>query len=285
MIVTAMATELILLGTGTPETSPDRASAALVVRHGTTVLQFDAGRAAVLRLAQAGIDVTDVDALFISHRHSDHVTSVNDLALAHWFELTRLSVARPLPIYAPRGDAASVIRRLLDAFEEEVGEAAPDQRPSDVLARIVEFEHGDEPRVVWDGDGVRVSAVSVPHGPAAVAFRIDTADGAIVYSGDTPVCESVERLSRGSTVLVHEVFRAEIFKDTAVRQRGLGVHAGAVELGAMAQRAGVPTLILTHYLPVPREQRHLDGFAGDVRKGGYSGDLVLGSDLLRWVIG
>jgi ribonuclease Z len=53
----------------------------------------------------------------------------------------------------------------------------------------------------------------------------------------------------------------------------------------MTQRAGVPALILTYYLPVPRAERHLDGFADAVREGGYSGDLILGSDLLRFAIG
>ncbi len=287
-----MTVELILLGTGTPEVSADRASAATVFRRGDTVLMFDAGRAAVLRLAQAGIRPIQLAALFISHRHSDHVMSVNDVAMSAWFDSRRLGRARALPIHCPRGDAATVVRRLLDAFEEEVAEAQPGLSPSRVVADIREFEHGAEAHLIWEDQDVRVSATSVPHGPPSVAYRIESPEGAIVHSGDTPVSDVVETLSHGAAILVHEVVRAEIFKDAGrpypsapEYEQVLRMHAGAVQLGAMAQRAGVPTLILTHFLPVPRSQHHLDGFVSDVRQGGYTGEIICGSDLLRWTVG
>lgn len=288
-----MAAEYILLGTGThwgvytdpdgPESSPTRATAAVLVRDGESQLLFDAGRAAVLRLGQVGIAPSDLTAVFVSHRHSDHIHSIHDVAMTCWFDSRLRGEAHPLVIYAPRGDAARVIRRLIDAFEEEIGEAAPGRRPSDVVADIREFEHGDAPVVVFEGGRVRVSAVSVPHGPTSVAFRVDTSSGAIVYSGDTPVCEAVERLATEAKVLIHEVIRAGVLNAPPF-EKMRRVHADSSDLGAMAQRARVSTLVLTHFLPPPTTERHLAGFVKDVREGGYTGEIVVGADLLRRTI-
>jgi ribonuclease Z len=177
-----------------------------------------------------------------------------------------------------------VVARLLDVWLEEMGEVAIGQ-PSEVLADIHEFDFGDAPHEVWASGDLRVHAVAVPHGPPAVAYRIDTPNGAIVFSGDTPVCQTVERLAHGARVLVHESSRLRLFKDHLQAPPDLGKpHADTLELGAMALRARVPTLILTHFLPPPRTDRHLAGFANDVRAGGYEGELILGHDLYTYTL-
>ena len=74
-----MTTTVVLTGTGMPHAQPGRAGPGVMVRHGELVLQFDAGRATVLRLVEAGVRPGDVDAVFITHHHSDHLTGLVDL--------------------------------------------------------------------------------------------------------------------------------------------------------------------------------------------------------------
>jgi ribonuclease Z len=131
-----------------------------------------------------------------------------------------------------------------------------------------------------------VEAVAVHHEPVpdAVAYRVTTPDGAVVISGDTRVCQEVEDFSRKANVLVHEAFRRaplEHVIETFPRiNLILDYHADTISLGAMAERAQVNTLLLTHLGPPPRDEIEEQGFADDVKTGGYTGNCLVGRDLM-----
>jgi len=133
---------------------------------------------------------------------------------------------------------------------------------------------------------VRVSAVGVHHEPVrdAVAYRIETPDAVVVVSGDTRVCDEVESLARGCDLLVHEACRttamAPLIAGTTF-ETIFSYHADTVALGAMAERAGVPHVVLTHLIPPPDTPADADAFANDLRDGGYRGEVTVGEDLLR----
>jgi ribonuclease Z len=136
---------------------------------------------------------------------------------------------------------------------------------------------------VWDDDGITVDSITVRHPPMSpcVAYRVNTDEGSVVISGDTVVCPEIEDLAQGVDILVHSVIRN---LGTAPVGR-FSIHADSRELGAMAQRLGVPTLMLTHLIPPPRHEGDLAGFVKDVREAGYSGNVVIGADLIRYAIG
>jgi ribonuclease Z len=129
-----------------------------------------------------------------------------------------------------------------------------------------------------------VLAVAVHHEPVpeAVAYRVETPDAVVVISGDTRVCAEVEGLARGADVLVHEACRrsamAPLIAGT-VFETIFSYHADTVELGAMAERSGVPHVVLTHLIPPPDAPGDGDAFAGDLRAGGYTGRITVGEDL------
>jgi ribonuclease Z len=130
----------------------------------------------------------------------------------------------------------------------------------------------------------------VHHEPveAAVAFRVDTPDGAVVISGDTRVCDEVFRLAEGADVLVHEACRRTGLGESvkgSVFETIFSYHADTVEMGAMAERHGIKHLVLTHLIPAPREERHEASFEKDVRNGGYTGTVTVGRDLTEIVVG
>jgi ribonuclease BN (tRNA processing enzyme) len=146
-----------------------------------------------------------------------------------------------------------------------------------------------EPIVVYpeDDNGVRVTAVLVQHAPAfpAFAYRFDTPTGSVVFSGDTGPCENVVRLARGANILVHEVIDLEWMKELLRRlPNGEAVinhlgraHSTPDQVGDIASRAGVRTLVLSHLVPGDGEVSE-DEWEAKVRPH-FSGDLVCGVDL------
>ena len=274
-----MATIVTVTGTGTPMHEPERAGPGVLVRSGGTALQFDAGRATALRLAEAGVALGDLTAVLITHHHSDHLVGLPDLVMTRWLEGSAV-----LPVVAPDGPAAEIVGGMLDGWRGEMemraghtgraGIARLDVRPF-AAARVAQ--------PVYATDDARVDAVAVRHEPVvpAVAYRVTTGDGAVVVSGDTAVCAEVESLAAGADVLVHEAFRTSAIPPGMLSDPDAlaAYHADTVELGAMAARAGVPTLVLTHLIPPPRTAEEEAGFEQDVRRGGYEGRGVVAGDL------
>lgn len=286
-----MTTEVILTGTGVPHARPGRAGPGALVRCGDVALQIDAGRSTVTRLMEAGTAPHALTALLVTHAHSDHVVALADVAMTRWLH-QQLHRTGPLVVVAPDGAPSRFVGRMLDPYEEDiawrtghVGSSPPevDLRPFTVPA---------EPAEVWASDDgtVRVQAVAVHHEPVpdAVAYRVDTPDGAVVISGDTRVCAAVEALAAGADVLVHEACRssalAEVVAGTTF-ETIFSYHADTVALGAMATRAAVPHLVLTHLIPPPDTPAEADAFAGDVREGGYPGTVTVGQDLTTITLG
>ena len=105
-------TEVILTGTGVPHPRPGRAGAGVLVRCDGVALQFDAGRATVLRLVEAGTSPSDLSALFVTHVHSDHVVDLPDVVMTRWVQ-KQLASSAPLPIVAPEGAPRAI--RATDA--------------------------------------------------------------------------------------------------------------------------------------------------------------------------
>lgn len=268
---------VVLTGTGVPVPDPERAGAGTLVELDGVHLQVDAGRGTVLRLAGTMIPLPSIDAVLLTHHHSDHLTGLADLVLTRW-----LAGAHTTTIVAPAGPTATFARRVLDQWQDDIAvrveHVGHDGAPS---VEVVEFVPSVAPTEVWRHGDVVVSACSVHHEPVlpAVAYRMDGPSGSVVVSGDTMVCQEIEELATGADVLVHEV-RLRSFADAVVGTHYEAIaayHADAVDLGAAAQRAAVTRLVLTHFIPPP-----VDGyepFVDEVRSGGYTGELVAGDDL------
>ena len=139
--------------------------------------------------------------------------------------------------------------------------------------------------VLHDGD-VKVRAVAVTHGHAvpAFAYRFDTPDGSVVFSGDTTVNEDLIALAQGADILVHHVVDLGYLQRHgwagAALDRMAGLHTDVTQVGGVAERAGAGELILTHYLPAEPgavSERYWAERAGL----GFSGRTTAGRDGLR----
>lgn len=286
-----MSTTVTLTGTGVPHPSPGRAGPGVLVRVGDEVaLQFDAGRGTVMRLSEAHMDPADLSAVFVTHVHSDHVADLADLAITHWV-LQQFEERGPLEIVVPEGAAERFVRHMLDPYADDIAVRMAHAQPDPPEIRITTFSAPVEPTEVWrSNDGhVTVEAVAVHHEPVldAVAYRITTPDGVVVVSGDTRVCVEVERLSRGADIVVHEACRASALREVIQGTRFEPIfdyHADTVGLGGLAERAGIRHLVLTHMIPAPEDPEQEVGYVDDVRKGGFTGKVTVGADLMTFDI-
>ena len=260
----------------------------MFVKYNDVVVQFDAGRATSNRLIEAGLRLADLDAVFITHIHSDHVFGLAELVLSRWIETQFDEVAIPLTIITPSGGAARFVKRMLEPYDEDIHIRREHTGSRDVVLDAQDFPASFTPAEVWASAdrAVVVESVAVHHEPVpdAVAYKVITPDGSVVISGDTRVCQEVEDFSRNANVLVHEAFRraplAPFIEHFPRIESILDYHADSILLGAMAQRAQVDTLLLTHLGPPPQNEADEQGFSDDVKTGGYTGHVLVGRDLM-----
>lgn len=274
-------TQIILLGTGTPYPDPNASGPATAVVVGKRVFLFDAGAGVMRRMNAAGLPISGPEAVFITHLHSDHTLGYADLILTSWL-MRRVS---PMPVYGPHG-LQRMTQHLIAAYSEDIRirtEGLEREVAGGYRMKVHEIKSG----VVYERNGVRVTAIRVRHGSwkEAYAYRIDTPDRSIVISGDTRPSESLVRAARGVDVLVHEVYSP---LHLAPENRPGGrywpqymreFHTSDVELGTLASRAKPKLLILTHIIRMGSTDEEL--LAG-VRAGGFSGPVRVGKDLERY---
>jgi len=279
--VYSQTTEVVLLGTGMPYPDPNASGPATAIVIGKRVLLFDAGPGVMRRIKAANLPINGPEALFITHLHSDHTLGYPDLILTSWV----MRRTKPFPVYGPRG-LRRMTQHLLAAYSEDIQirtHGLEHEVPGGYRVNVHEIREG----LVYQHDGVRVTAIRVPHGSwkEAFAYRIDTAERSIVISGDTRPSEALIKASIGVDVLVHEVYSAAHLapenrpggKDWPEYNRQF--HTSDVELGAIAARAKPKLLILTHIIRMGATDEEL--IAG-VRKGGFKGKVFIARDLGRY---
>jgi ribonuclease BN (tRNA processing enzyme) len=274
-------TDVILLGVGTPYPDPNTSGPATAVVFGDRVFLFDAGAGVMRRLNAAKLPISGPEAVFITHLHSDHTLGYADLILTSWIMRRR----SPFPVYGPAG-LRRMTNHLLAAFSEDIEirtHGLEREVPRGYQVDVHEIRSG----VIYEKDGVRVTAIAVPHGSwkQAFAFRIDTPDRSIVISGDTAPSAALEKASAGVDVLVHEVYSAA---HLAPEKRPGGefwpqymreFHTSDREIGAIADRAKPKLLLLTHIIRMGATDEEL---LAAVREGGFKGNVVIGRELERY---
>lgn len=273
---------VVLLGTkGGPTPSAVRAPASvLIVSQGRPYL-VDCPNGVAGQLARAGVRLNDLEQIFITHDHSDHVIDAGTLAVLAWGSGLdhRLTFHGPPPLRSIVANGLAASR-----FDEEVRrreEGRPALRP---LIHVHEQRSGGP---VFRDARVRVTAALVDHYTVkpALAYRFDTAARSIVISGDTTYSEKLVRLAQGADLLIHEAMYlpalGELVSENAPRLRDhlLRSHSTTEQVGLVAARSGVKKLVLSHLVPAfptITDEMWLEG----VRKH-FHGPAVVGRDLME----
>lgn len=267
--------DVTLLGTGSPLPTPDRAGPATLVRAGETVLLADCGRGVVMRLAAAGVLPIGLSAVLLTHLHSDHITDLNDVITTHW---VMAPGPTPLPVYGPPGTA-----EVVDAVLAMLG---PDQRYR--LDHHADLE--DPPTVpvteVSPGDSFTVADAQVSvhrtdHRPVTptVGYRIERAGAVVALAGDTVPCDELDTMCAEADVYVQTVVRDDLVRlvPNARLQDILDYHSTVEQAAMTAARAGVGTLVLTHYVPPPAAGQEHEW--RELAAAHFDGSIVVGGDL------
>jgi ribonuclease Z len=271
--------EVTLLGTGSPIPDPNRAGPSTLVRSGGQVFLVDCGRGVLQRAAAAGVGAAGLSALLLTHLHSDHIAELGDLIITSW--VTNFAPDRaPLPIIGPPGTAETV-EATLKAFGHDIDYRIAHHADLNAPPPIEVHEYTEGP--VWDRDGVTIRVAPTDHRPVAptIGFRIEFGGASVVLAGDTVPCASLDELAGGADALVHTAIRKDILIHVP-QQRVKDVcdyHSSVQEAAATAARAGVGTLVLTHYVPAiaPGQEEQWRARAATE----FKGQIELGDDLHR----
>jgi ribonuclease Z len=259
-----------LLGTGTPFPNAERFGSAILVEVAGKRLLFDCGRGVVIRLTQAGVSAKEIDGLFLTHLHSDHVVGIPDLWLSGWF----LGRSKPLRIWGPKG-TSSMAKHLAQAFafDIRIRQAAPDPLPAEGVEIDAKEIEQDE---IYNDGSTRVSAFLVDHGTVNPAFgyRVDSAGHSVVISGDTKFCQNLVDFARGADCLIHAAWGTGWRNPTPPSNRSI----------ASAEDAGSVFAMVKPKLGVVYHYKDKEGLWDAVRKE-YKGPLVIGKDLMTINVG
>ena len=274
--------KVTLLGTGSPPPIMDRFGPSILVEAGGGKFLFDAGRGALQRLAQLRVRWQDVDGLFLTHLHSDHVVGFPDLWLTGW--LVGAGRSRPLHVWGPRG-TSKMMSHLEQAYEYDIRIRLYDDRASPDGVVILTEDIGEG--VVHEKGGVKITAFDVDHTPVKPAFgyRIDHAGRSVVLSGDTRVSDNLIRHAQGVDLLVHEVASPETFQRAgAPPERAKSVvahHVTPEQAGEVFSRTKPKLAVYSHIvLPTATEQDLIPS-----TRRTYSGPLEVGEDLMVITVG
>ena len=289
--------ELVLLGTSSPIHTPHRFGPSQVITDGRTRIMVDTGWGSTLRLYQAAMPPQSIDAIFITHLHSDHTTDLADFLVMRWVG----GVRGPIQIYGPAGTSLMVkgfqeamaadTKYRLDHHGEKLWSGG-------LSADITEFEAGEEPMVVAEIGGIVVKAFEVDHRPVkpAYGFRLEKGGHSIVISGDTNPCPGLLAGAKGADILVCDSMNQAMMKvlENQLRTAGNEVQASLLEdahtyhapIAAMAetaQQAGVKHLVVSHMMPPVPVEQEAQFVAGLDRV--FEAKITVGRDLMRIALG
>ncbi|MFM2078490.1 MAG: hypothetical protein RJA49_2380 [Actinomycetota bacterium] len=267
--------KITLLGTGSPLPDPRRAGPATLVQSTGAIVLVDCGRGVLMRLAAAGVLPPMLHAVLVTHLHSDHITDLNDVITTHWIMAPE---GTPLRVYGPP--------RMQEVVDAILASLAPDLQyrldhhadlnwtPNVVVTEVA-------PGDVFTVGAATVTVGATDHRPVepTVAFRIDDDGKRVVLGGDGVPCAGLDDLCLGADAYVQTVIRDDLVRmvPSARLQDILDYHSTVEQAGDTATRAGIGTLVLTHYVPSMQPGQEAEWQRRAAAH--FAGHIVLGDDL------
>jgi len=281
--------KITLLGTGTPAPSLARQSAGYLFEVGGDLIVVDHGPGAHHRLLESGYRATQVTHAFFSHLHYDHCLDYPRLVLQRWDmgagRIPELRVYGPPPIaqtteqlfgvdgvYGVDIRARIEHQSSIDVFTARGG-TLPRRRPAPIVSEL----HAG---ATISGDGWTMTAGQAQHVQPyleCLAYRLDTPEGSVCYSGDSGPCDAIIELALGCDVLIHMNHHFSGSEPSAAYRAACGNH---LDNASIARRAGVKTLVLTHLLAQIDRPGLRERIVHEIQRE-FTGQVIWGEDLMR----
>lgn len=245
-------TKVVMLGSGTPNSDPDRSGPSVAVVVGNKSYLVDCGPGVVRRATQAyrngveGLKSSKLNRVFITHLHSDHTGGYPDLILTPWV----LERSEPLQVFGPTG-LKDMTKYLLKAYSADISERLngfEEANNDGIKVEVSEITGG----IVYEDELVKVEAIPVIHGTfdGSFAYKFYTPNKIVVISGDTYPCDALIEAAKECDILVHEVYHTQGVESRAEhwKKYHTSVHTSAVELGQIATKINPKLLVMYHHL-------------------------------------
>lgn len=285
-----------LCGSGAPLADANRAGPCVFVVAGRRVYIVDVGEGSPRKLALMGLPPARVDAVLLTHFHSDHIGGLGELLLQRW---AGGSHQDRTPVYGPPGVDA-VVSGFNAAYQLDTGyrvahhgaEVVPPGGAGGTARTIPFIEGAEAAPVVLEQDGLTIRAFPVVHTPVspAVGYRFDYKGRSVVVSGDTAPSRVLEQQARGVDVLLHEGLQTSmvgIVGEAMARNQRPGAarimadipsyHTTPEDAARLAERAGVRHLVFYHTIPPLRLAFLNAAFLGDAPSL-YRGPITVSND-------
>ncbi len=270
--------KVTLLGTGSPRPSVERSGPAVLVEVGGKILLFDAGRGVVQRLQELEVGVSEVQQIFLTHLHSDHISAVDDVWLTGWI------YQRPqaLNVYGPKG-TVSYIEHMKQAYSYDV-ELRNQYAGLELKSGLVNAQD-IKPGVIYSEGEIKVTAFLVNHKPVdpAYGYRVDFGERSVVISGDTTFSQGLVDHSKDVDLLVHEIMavKPKILENNPRLQKIERYHTDPEQLAKVLNEVQPKVAVTTHVILVGvSEQQVLNQIESQ-----YDGRLYMGEDLMSIEVG
>ncbi len=283
-----------LCGAGSPFPDDKRSGACTLVVAGQRLFVFDAGAGNSRNISRMGFNHGRIEAIFLTHFHSDHIDGLGELMLQRWVSTSN---REPVPVHGPQGVDA-VVAGFMQAYSQDQNHRVTHHGESTMHAAgfggiAKPFTPDAQGRVVLLKDkDLEILAFTVDHGPVrpAMAYRVTYKGRTMVLSGDTRKSAAVQREATGVDLLVHEALSVplvELLREAAVSARRDNLvkifadiqnyHATPEEAAETARDARVGYLLLNHIappLPLPGMEKAFLGNASAL----FAGPIQVGAD-------
>jgi ribonuclease BN (tRNA processing enzyme) len=278
-------TKIVFLGTkGGPRVGVGVSNPANLVMVNDTPFVIDCGMGVSRQLVGAGVPIASVKYIFITHHHSDHNLEYGNLVYNAWVA----ALSTPVHSFGPKG-----IEQMTQTYWElnkfDVETRVEDEGRADPRRLLIAKDVLDDGVVLKTND-VTVTAFRTPHPPIIdnFAYKFETPDGVIVFSGDTAYNPKLAQFAKGADVLVHECLYVPgvdrlLLKSpfaATLKKHLMDSHTTTEDVGRIAGAAGVKMLVLSHFVPGDDPLVTDDNWIEDVKKN-FTGKIVVSKDLMQ----
>ena len=270
---------LTLLGTGCPKVDYKRFGPSNLISSKKTNILVDCGSGVTQRLEQIKISSADIDALVLTHLHSDHVIDFYQLIISSWHSYR----VKPWKIYGPKG-SKKFLNKIMNAWKDERNlRIKYESRPSTHAFQLDIKEFSEYGNI--NIKDIKLEYFRVDHSPVkyAYGFNFYNNNKKLSISGDTKPCENLMKYAQLADVLLHEVYiEGEILPNNGMRSAKTlhnvkAYHTTSNQVGKVASLTRCKKLVLTHFVPTKFSEKKLKS----VVKKDFGKDPIIGKDLLK----